>query len=674
MTLEEKVSQMLHEAPAVERLGIPEYNWWNECLHGVARAGVATVFPQAIGLAATWDLALIDAVGTVISDEARAKYHAAQRAGNRAQYFGLTFWSPNINIFRDPRWGRGHETYGEDPFLTSRVGVAFVKALQGDNPAYLKVAANAKHYAVHSGPESERHTFDAVVSAKDLRETYLPAFKALVQEAKVESVMGAYNRTNGELCCGSKTLLQEILRDEWGFEGHVLSDCWAVCDFHLHHKVTNTVAESAALAVTNGCDLNCGESFHALLQAVAEGLISEETIDRSVSRLMTTRMKLGMFDPDERVPYASIPASMNNRPEHRKLARKAACESIVLLKNNGVLPLRKDLNCIHVTGPNALSTDVLLANYNGVNPTLVTMLEGICGKVSASTNVLSSLGVPVTAPTTDFSQGLYWATTADVNIAVVGLTPRLEGEEGDAVDSDGGGDRIKIDLPGSQDEYLKALKGLGKPLVVVVTGGSAIALNWAKENADAIVYAWYPGEEGGNAVADVLFGDYNPAGRLPVTIYKSLADLPPFTEYAMAGRTYRYFEGEPLFPFGFGQSYSSFSYTNIDVPAVSSTDEPLAVAIDVTNTSDVTGDEVVQVYITDLNSPVTVPIRELRAFARVTLAPSETRRVSFAIPAEQLTRTLTDGAQIPIPGAISVAVGGGQPGHSDAIEVVVSRE
>ena len=665
MTLDEKISQMLHEAPAIDRLGVPEYNWWNECLHGVARAGVATVFPQAIGLAATWDTALIKTVATAISDEGRAKHRDAVRRGNRAQYFGLTFWTPNINIFRDPRWGRGHETYGECPFLTARIGVAFVQGLQGDNPQYLKAAACGKHFAVHSGPEMDRHAFDAVVTPKDLRETYLPAFKALVVEARVESIMGAYNRTNGEACCASHTLLADILRGEWGFDGHVVSDCGAICDIHLHHKITKTAEESSALAVLSGCDLNCGETYHALLQAVAQGLLSEADIETAVGRLITTRMRLGLFDNPERSPYASIPPGVNNCDKHRDLARQAARESIVLLKNNGILPLSRDLNAIQVTGPNAATTDVLLANYNGVNPRMVTIIEGICSKVAAGTAVHWTEGAPLTGKATNFGLPLQHARLSDVIIAVVGLSPRLEGEEGDAADSDGGGDRRHIDLPGSQEELLKQLKATGKPLVVVVCGGSAIALNWAQENADAIVYVWYPGQEGGSAVADVLFGDYNPAGRLPVTFYKSIDDVPDFKDYNMEGRTYRYFRKAPLYPFGFGLSYTTFAYTALEIADSTSASDPLPVSVDVTNTGRVAGDEVVQLYITDLDSPA-APIRELRAFTRLSLAPGETRRVTLSVPADQLLRTAEVGTQARIVGRLAVSVGGGQPGGETA--------
>lgn len=673
MTLDEKISQMLHEAPAITRLGVPEYNWWNECLHGVARAGVATVFPQAIGLAATWDTSLILRVATAISDEARAKHHEAIRGGNRGQYFGLTFWTPNINIFRDPRWGRGHETYGEDPFLTARIGVALVNGLQGDNPAYLKVAATAKHYAVHSGPEQDRHRFDAVISRKDLRETYLPAFKALVQEANVESVMGAYNRTNGEPCCGSETLLENILRKEWGFAGHVVSDCGAICDFHRHHKVTASPEESAALAVRNGCDLNCGETYHSLHAAVAQGLLSEADIDRSVSRLIATRIKLGMFDDPDEVPYSRIPASVNDSLEHRELARQAARETVVLLKNNGVLPLPKDLNAIQVTGPNAASTDVLLANYNGLSSRLVTIIEGICGKVGAGTAVHWSEGVPLTGQATNFWLPLNHAKSSDVIIAAVGLSPRLEGEEGDAADSDGGGDRRRIDLPGSQEEFLKQLKATGKPLVVVACGGSAIALNWAQENADAVVFAWYPGEEGGNAVADVLFGDYNPAGRLPVTFYKSIDDIPDFRNYDMEGRTYRFFRKEALYPFGFGLSYTSFRYQYLDIAESSSAGDPLVATVQVANAGKLAGDEVVQLYVSDLDGGDSAPIRELKAFARVSIAAGQTTTLTLTVPAAELLRTAADGSQAKITGRLLVSVGGGQPGAGVDVQQATIR-
>jgi beta-glucosidase len=662
MTTEEKIGQMLHVAPAVERLDVPAYNWWNECLHGVGRAGVATVFPQAIGLAATWNEELMERVGTAVSDEARAKHHAALKHGIRAQYLGLTFWSPNVNIFRDPRWGRGHETYGEDPYLTGRLGVGFVKGLQGRDKRYLKLVATAKHYAVHSGPESERHGFDAVVSPKDLRETYLPAFEALVREAKVEAVMGAYNRTNGEVCCGSPTLLQKILREEWGFAGHVVSDCGAVCDFHQHHKVTSRPEESAALAVRNGCDLNCGETYRFLVGAVKEGLLTEAELDRALTRLMTARFRLGMFDPPARVPFARIPVSVNDSAKHRRLARQAARESVVLLKNQGgLLPLRKDLANIAVVGPNAASFDVLLGNYNGLNPRMVTIVEGVCGKVSAQTAVNWHAGCSLAG---DFKGGFGMAKAycapADVIVAVMGLSPKLEGEEGDASDTTAGGDRQRLELPGVQEEFLKELVAMGKPVVLVLMSGSAVAMPWAKENVPAIVQAWYPGEEGGTAVADVLFGDYNPAGRLPVTFYKGTFQLPEFRDYSMKGRTYRYFGGEPLYPFGYGLSYTSFRYSGLRV-RVARDRQSAKVAVTVRNTGERAGDEVVQLYLTDLEASAPVPIRSLRGFRRVNLKPGERKTVEFVLGAADLACVLEDGRAVVEPGEFEVSVGGGQP-------------
>lgn len=664
MTLNEKISQMLHESPAIPRLDIPEYNWWNECLHGVARAGIATVFPQAIGLAATFNPDLVYQVATAISDEARAKHHEAVRNGDRGIYKGLTFWSPNINIFRDPRWGRGQETYGEDPYLTGRMGVAFVKGLQGNHPKYLKLVATPKHYAVHSGPEKDRHHFDARVSPKDLRETYLPAFKECVQEAKAESVMGAYNRTNGEPCCGSKTLLQKILREEWGFDGYVVSDCGAISDFHLHHKITNSPQESAAMAVKNGCDLNCGNTYGSLLIAVQEGLITEEEIDRAVTRLFKARFKLGMFDPPEMVPYAQIPYEVNDCPEHRQLALKAARESIVLLKNqNNLLPLKKDLKSIAVIGPNADVLEVLLGNYNGTPSKYVTPLEGIKNAVSPDTKVIYAKGCDLTGTSKEgFDEAVEAARNADVVIMCMGLAPSIEGEEGDAVNSDASGDRIHIDLPGVQEELLKEIHATGKPIVLVMLNGSAVAINWANEHIPAILEAWYPGEEGGTAIADVIFGNYNPAGRLPVTFVKSVDDLPPFTDYSMKNRTYRYIEKEPLYPFGFGLSYTTFQYSNLTLSAKEiGTSENLTISVDVQNTGKMAGDEVVQLYLTDLEASVVVPKCQLRGVQRINLAPGEKKTVTFTLTPRQMALIDNEGRCILEPGTFKISVGGCQP-------------
>jgi len=661
MTLREKIAQTLHAAPPIPRLDVPAYNWWNECLHGVARAGKATVFPQAIGMAATFNSDLIFRVAEAIADEARAKYHQALRQGNRGQYFGLTYWTPNVNIFRDPRWGRGQETYGEDPYLTSRMGVAFCKGMQGDDPNYLKLVATPKHFAVHSGPENMRHEFNAVVSQRDLRETYLPAFKACVQEAGAYSVMGAYNRTNGEPCCGSKTLLQDILRDEWGFRGYVVSDCWAIRDFHQTHKVTASPAESAAMAVKNGCELNCGDMYHNLMTAIDEGLITEAEIDVAVKRLFRARFKLGMFDPDDKVPYASISTAVVNCREHMDLARQVAQESMVLLKNNGVLPLKKDLAKIAIFGPNAMNIDALLANYNGYAPNMVTVVEGIINSVAAGTQVYIANGCELNGVEPINSVEIQWGLDEpnDAIIAVLGNTAAIEGEEPAVAASDGGGDRASIDLPGRQLEMLKHLKKSAPrtPLILVVLSGSAVDLAWAVENCDAILYAWYPGEQGGNAVADVLFGDYNPAGRLPVTIVKSMDQLPPFHDYAMKGRTYRFMEEEPLFRFGYGLSYTSFSYSNQKVDGF----DPMRISVDVSNDGGRAGDEVVQMYVRDVEASVPVPRRQLQGFKRIHLKAGETKRVSFELTPDQLV--VFDDAGIPFveAGQFEISVGGGQP-------------
>ncbi len=664
LTLEEKIGQLMHAAPAIPRLGIPAYNWWNECLHGVARAGLATVFPQAIGMAASWNPELMEKVAAAISDEARAKHNAARGRDpqNIPQYFGLTFWTPNINIFRDPRWGRGQETYGEDPYLTSRLAVAFIRGLQGKDRRYLKCVATAKHYAVHSGPEKDRHHFDARVSLKDLHETYLPAFAAAVRQAKVHSVMGAYNRTNGEVCCGSQTLLQKILRAEWGFDGYVVSDCGAINDFHGHHKVVSNAAEAAALAVKNGCDLECGDVYKALLAAVDTGLLSEADIDRALRRLFTARFRLGMFDPPARVPWSRLSPRVVNCAKHRRLALEMARQSIVLLQNrNNLLPLPKDLRNILVVGPNAESLDALWSNYYGFNPRLVTVLEGIIGKVSPATQVNYCRGCDVAGASKYwFGMAQWMAAAAEVVIAVLGLSPRLEGEEGDAIDSEMNGDRVHLGLPPIQEELLRLLAAAGKPLVLVLLNGSALAIPWAKDNVDAIVEAWYPGEEGGTAVADVIFGDYNPAGRLPITFYRAESDLPFFEDYRMAGRTYRYFRGEPLFPFGHGLSYTRFAYSDLALPAEIKAGQTLRVRVAVSNIGDRDGDEVVQVYVTHLSAS-DAPRRSLKGFARVHLRRRESKRLQFSLPPEALALTDEKGQSFFASGQVGIFVGGGQP-------------
>ena len=675
MTLEEKISQMLYSSSAIGRLDVHEYNWWNECLHGVARAGTATVFPQAIGMAATFSPDRLYDVASAIADEARAKYNAARRHEDRGIYKGLTFWTPNINIFRDPRWGRGQETYGEDPYLTSRLGVSFIKGLQGDDPQYMKAAACAKHFAVHSGPESERHEFDAIASPKDMRETYLPAFRDAVKEAKVEAVMGAYNRTNGEPCCASKTLMQDILRDEWGFEGHYVSDCGAILDFHEHHKITSGPVESAALAVNMGCDLNCGWIYEHLAEAVKQGLVSEETIDVSVKRLFRTRFKLGMFDPEDRVPFNKIPYEVNDSDEHRQLALETARESIVLLKNkDSFLPLNKDeIKTIAVIGPNADRKDVLLGNYFGLPSKYVTVLEGIQQAVNEDTRVFYAEGCALgetpesfwgNPPTTGFAEALTVAEKSDVVIMCLGLSPDFEGEEGAVAESDGGGDKVDLKLPGLQLELLQAISQLGKPIVLVLLNGSPVELNWPHDNVEAIVEAWYPGEEGGTAVADVIFGKYNPAGRLPITFVKSIDQLPPFRDYSMENRTYRYMESAPLYPFGYGLSYTSFEYSNLKVSReeLSTEDnDDLLVSVEVENTGKLAGDEVVQLYIKDLEASVRVPHWQLNGVQRIHLQPGEKARVEFTLTKRQFALIDEEGKCLLEPGVFRIYVGGQQP-------------
>ena len=639
MTIEEKLGQLVFNAPAIPRLGIPAYNWWGEALHGIARNGRATVFPQAIGMAATWDPDLIERVASAIGDEGRAKYHATlRRYGETGHYQGLTFWSPNVNIFRDPRWGRGQETWGEDPFLTGELGAAFVRGLQGDHPRYLKTAACAKHYAVHSGPESQRHSFDAQVSRHDLDSTYLPAFKKLVTEAKVEAVMGAYNRTNGEACCASKLLLVDILRGEWGFAGHVVSDCWALDDLHTTHGLTADAAESAALAIQRGCDLECGHTFAHLGEALQRGLIAESDVDQAVTRIYTTRFKLGMFDPQEQVPYSAIPESVINSPAHRQLAYEAALKSVVLLKNeNAILPLR-DLRSLYVIGPTAANAEVLMGNYYGLSESLTTLIEGIVARTPEGVRLEYRPGTLLLhVPASPSPWTTMDASRADVVIACMGLSPQMEGEEGDAIESPVNGDRIDIALPAVQADYLRLLKANGARLVLVLTGGSAIALGDVADLADAILFVWYPGQEGGRAVADVLFGTASPSGKLPLTFPRSLDQLPPFEDYAMTGRTYRYATEEPQFPFGFGLSYTRFEFADLSItPSQVTADGEVTISVAVANVGERAGEEVVQLYTRTEGGPAPQPVQELRGFQRLSLAPGERRTATFTLPARQL--------------------------------------
>jgi beta-glucosidase len=789
MTLEEKVSQMTDVAAAIERLGVPEYNWWNEALHGVARSGLATVFPQAIGFAATWNDSLIFRMASVISDEARAKHHEYARNDKRLRYQGLTIWSPNINLFRDPRWGRGQETYGEDPFLTGQLAVNFIRGLQGADPKYLKTVATVKHFAVHSGPEPERHQFDAVVGERDLRESYLPHFERGIREAGAYSLMCAYNRVGGKAACASDELIKDILRGEWRFPGFIVSDCGAIDDIYMHHKLVNTGAEAAALAVKTGTDLDCGRVYRNLVDAVKQGLISESEIDVSLERLFLARFKLGMFDPPERVPYARIPYSVLDQASHKALALQVARESMVLLKNaDSVLPLAKDLGTIAVIGPNADQWLMLLGNYNGMPSDPVTPLRGIREAVSPRTRVLYARGAELAdsfpmfdivpgnvlfspdgrvglkadyftnrllegaplftgsdtvldanwrdgAPRRDMDAddfGVRWTGTlrpqrtgsyqlgiigtskfelflddslivrsvygyrdefgdprlrsgaalqleagrnyelrveahesygdaqvqlvwadpqrdlaaealaaareADAVVLFLGLTARLEGEEMSIqIDGFRGGDRTSLDLPAPQQRLLERVVAVGKPTVLVLLNGSALAVNWANENVPALLEAWYPGQAGGTAIADVLFGDYNPGGRLPITFYRSVDDLPPFEDYAMKGRTYRFFAGQPLYPFGHGLSYTTFTYDHLQTSADAlPANDTITISVDVTNSGSRAGDEVVQLYIQHTGSTVERPRQELKGYRRIRLEAGETRSVQFRLAASAL--------------------------------------
>jgi len=813
LTLQEKADQLLYTAPAIPKLGIPSYNWWNEALHGVARAGYATVFPQSITIANSWDESLMFNVASAISDEARAKYHEFQRRGKTGIYQGLTFWSPNINIFRDPRWGRGHETYGEDPFLTGRMGLEFVKGLQGDDPKYLKVVATAKHYAVHSGPEPLRHEFNAKVSEVDLRETYLPAFRTLIVDAGAYSVMGAYNMVRDYPACANP-MLYGILRNEWGFKGYIVSDCWAISDFWKFQKFSKDAAEAAAAAVKAGTDLECGVDYKQLMKAVERGLITEADIDVAVKRIFTARFKLGMFDPDEIVPYAQIPFFVNCSDYNNTLARNAAQKSIVMLKNaENILPLRKDIKTLAVIGPNADNFESLVGNYNGISKDPVTVLRGIKNKLSPETKIIYAEGsdladgvhnltvIPsrylqtadgfqgavgeyfdnrdlkgepkfrriddqinfywehlsprydlpddnfgvkwttyLVAPETgkfaigswgssyyevylegkkiisernehhafhkeysvdleagkkykveviyknyagDADMKLLWARPrpnlisdavnaakdADAVVLVLGLSQRLEGEEM-PIKTEGflGGDRTNLNLPAAQEKLLDAVTATGKPVIVILTNGGALSVNKAREKAAAILLAGYGGQQGGNAVADVLFGDYNPGGRLPVTYYKSIDQIPAFEDYNMTGKTYRFFNQEPLFPFGYGLSYTTFSYSNLAVPVTAVAGDKVIVKVTVTNTGRVTGDEVVQLYLTDEKATTPRPIRQLEGFLRISLKPGESRDVEFALDPRQFSIINNKDKRVIEPGYFSISVGGKQPGFKGYLD------
>ena len=669
MTLKEKISQMLSWAPAIERLGIPAYNWWSEGIHGVGRAGTATVFPQAIGMAAAFDPDMMHKVGETVGVEARGKYNLCRSYGDRDIYKGLTVWAPNINIFRDPRWGRGHETYGEDPYLTSRLGVNFVEGMQGDDPDYLQAAACAKHFAVHSGPEDQRHYFNAEVNQQDLWETYLPAFRALVEEAGVEAVMGAYNRTNGEPCCGSKTLLKDILRGKWHFQGHVTSDCWAIKDFHEGHMVTDGPVDSVSLAVNNGCDLNCGNLYVYLEQAVAEGKVKEETIDECVTHLFTTRFKLGMFDEDDKVPYNKLGHDAVDTAASKAFNLEVAEKILVLLKNkDNILPLDKSkLKSIAVVGPNADSRKALVGNYEGTASRYFTVLDGLHEYLGDDVQIRYSEGCHLYADKLNglaqegelISEVKGVCAESDVVICCLGLDSGLEGEEGDQGNQFASGDKPNLNLPGHQEEILRVCFDSGKPVIVVVLSGSALAINTAENEAAAVLQAWYPGAMGGLAVARALFGEVNPQGKLPVTFYHSDADLPSFTDYAMKGRTYRYIETEPLYPFGYGLSYARFTFNDAAVSAGTAGPDGVDVSVTVRNEGSRAGTETVEVYV-KAERPGT-PNAQLKGLAKVSLQPGEEQRVTVHLPLAALALCDEAGVSQVLPGDYTLWVGGSQP-------------
>ncbi|OHX63895.1 glycoside hydrolase family 3 C-terminal domain-containing protein [Flammeovirga pacifica] len=666
MTLEEKASQLVDVSEAIPRLHLSTYNWWNEALHGVARNGRATVFPQAIGMAATFDKELLEDIGTAIGAEARAKFLIAQQMDNRSRYAGLTFWSPNVNIFRDPRWGRGQETYGEDPYLSGQMGLHFVKGLQGNHEKYLQAAACAKHYAVHSGPEEFRHVFDASPSLKDFRETYLPAFKTLVVDGDVEAVMGAYNRVFGEPACGSELLLDDILRKEWGFDGHVVSDCGAIHDFYAHHKTSKDGVAATAAAIKAGTDLNCGDVYKAnIVAAVTKGLLSEKDIDMRLTNMLRTRIKLGLLDPVEINPYNNVSPDTVGCTAHRSIAYEAALKSAVLLKNdNNALPLNKNIRTLYVVGPNANNSEVLLGNYFGMSGNMTNILEGIVSKVSLGTSINYKQGILLDRPNVnpiDWSTGE--AAAADACIAVMGISGLLEGEEGEAIASADKGDRNNIKLPQNQIDYLKKIKSQSKnPLIVIITGGSPMNLSDIVDVADAILFAWYPGQEGGEAVADIVFGNESPSGKLPLTFPKSLDQLPAYDDYTMEGRTYRYMNVDPLFPFGYGLSYTQFKYSDIQFNKEKiKAKEDLVATVIITNNGQVEAEEVVQLYLSDYEVKFDAPNHSLKDFQRIRLAPGASKEITFKISKDKRIIFDDNGEEVLPKGKLTVTIGGASP-------------
>ena len=666
LTIEQKASQLLSTSRSIPEHGIEMYNWWNEALHGVARSAKATVFPQAIAMGATFDPELIKKTADVISTEARAIFNIFSRKDMRTEYTGLTFWSPNINIFRDPRWGRGHETYGEDPLLTGKIGKAFVQGLQGNHNKYLKVAAGAKHFAVHSGPENIRHSFNAQVNLQDLNETYLPAFKELV-DANVEIVMCAYNRLNGEPCCGSNFLLNNLLREKWGFKGHVVSDCGAIHDIKSNHNFTISDEESIAYAIKGGVDLNCGSLYNLIPKAIEQGLLTEKDVDKSLKRLLMTRLKLGILNPVNDNPYSYLNEKDINNKKHINLAKDVASKSIVLLKNsNNILPLSKNINRLFVTGPNAANVNTLLANYNGLSSNIVTPLEGITAKVSNGTIIRFNKGVDLINNNnrTDWSASL--AGSSDVTIAVMGISALIEGEEGAAISSDANGDRKTISLPDNQIDYIKKLreKAGDKPIVLVLKSGSAIDLSEISKYVDAIIYAWYLGEQGGNAIADIIFGDINPSGKLPITIPKSLADIPSYNDYNMDNRTYKFTRYNPMYPFGFGLSYSNFVYSNLSLESKKiKMGNMIKFNFELKNDSKISGDEVFQVYIKDIDASFRTPNSSLIFFKRIHLKSGEKRKINIIINEDMMAMVNKAGEKQIESGDFKIYVGGSSPGQ-----------
>ena len=667
LTLKEKIGQLQNSAEAIPRLDIPKYNWWNECLHGVARNGKATVFPQAIALGATFDPSLVRNISSAISTEARAKFNLCSEKGQRGQYQGLTFWSPNVNIFRDPRWGRGHETYGEDPFLTSQIGISFVEGLQqSKNSKYLKAAACAKHYAVHSGPEKLRHEFNAKASKKDMWETYLPAFESLVTGANVEGVMGAYNRTNGQSCCAHTYLMEKVLRKKWNFDGYYTSDCGAIGDIYSGHNLVDSPEKAVALALQRGTNLNCGNMYNDSLitNAIEENLISEEIVTKNVKELLETRFRLGLFNTEEEIPYSSISEDKLRCKEHVTLAQKAAEKSMVLLKNeNNTLPLKKDLNQLYVTGPTATHVQALLGNYYGVSPNLVTILEGIVGEVDPATSVKyrkgSLLNYPNKNPMDWYSKV---AGQSEVTVACLGLSQLIEGEEGGAIASPHRGDRTQLKLPENQLNFFDKIQSKANKLVVVLTGGSPIAIPEIYKKADAVLHVWYPGEQGGNAVADVLFGEATPSGKLPITFPKSVSDIPPYKNYSMKGRTYKYMEKEPLFPFGFGLSYTSFAYSDLKINKDQiENNENFTVKFTVKNQGSRRGEEIVQLYTSPPELDIKVPNYSLKKFQRISLKPGEEQLIEFKLNSDILKTVDQNGQEVLKPGKYQIHIGGASP-------------